>query len=694
MDLEQLNPQQKAAVKVGSGPTLVLAGAGSGKTRVLTLRIAYLIKHQNIPPRSILAMTFTNKAAGEIKKRVENLIGFNPGALWMGTFHSVCLRMLRIYGDQIGLDRNFVIYDEKDSLGVIKKILKNDQSINLTPREIRKYISRKKRLGIFPDQLEDSEPEWGYQGKIIPIYRKYQQNLQLSNALDFDDLLVYTVEQLLAEETVRSMLDRRFQYILIDEYQDINDIQYKFIKKLSQDKNNLFVVGDEDQTIYGFRGSNVYHIFKMEEDFPQVKIIKLEQNYRSTGNILKLASMLISNNHLRKEKILWTDRDWGEPVRLISSEKERDEAYRIASEILELKNQGYNLENMAILYRTNAQSRPFEEVFLKIGIPYVIVGGLKFFERKEIKDILAYLKLMVNPQDSESLARIINFPPRGISSATLQKILSSAAFHNLAPFQYLSELTLAEFTSRQINSIEQFVQLIKNLREKSQNYTPLSLLEEILEKSGYLSYWKNRKKMNDYSAQDRLENIEEFKRSVEEYQQQNPNHLLLDYLQNISLLSDIDTWDQQQSKINLMTIHSAKGLEFDVVFISGVENEIIPHIRSMGSDADLEEERRLFYVAITRAKSKLLLSYSQYRGNRLTGPSEFLSELPESCITTDQFQQPEPVTQQDPLIGKWFKHKVWGKVQVVDVDKDIALLKLADGTHKYVKIEIAPLETI
>jgi len=690
MNLEHLNPAQLEAVTSGEGPVMVLAGAGSGKTSVLTHRLAYIIENWDIDPSSILAMTFTNKAANEMKQRVENILGISVKGMWLGTFHSIALRLLRIYSDIIGISKGFVVYDNADSKSLIKRILKNNDISSLTVSEVRKYISRKKRDGHLPEDLLIKNP---IEERMLPLFKQYQSQLRQLNAVDFDDMLLYTVRFLLSNEKTRQAISGKFNYILIDEYQDINNIQYNMVTLCSRKPHNIFLVGDEDQTIYSFRGSNIENIFKFENNFPDVRIIKLEQNYRSTSNILKVASEIISNNTNRKDKVLWTEIEHGEPVMLLETEDYIQESKVISENIRKLKNK-YPLGKMAVLYRTNAQSRIFENSFIKYNIPYEIIGGIRFFERKEIKDIISYLRLVVNTKDIQSLLHIINTPIRGIGKTTIEKLTRIAKENNESLYETISKIKSSDVGAKQFNSLLEFHKLIEDLKEKITYLPVVEFLKYMIDKIKYIEFLESKKTDNKIKVTERIENIYEFINAVIQFHQEYPDLGIIEYLQNISLLSDIDSWQQESDKINLMTIHSSKGLEFDAVFIVGVESGILPHIRSEITNNEIEEERRLFYVAITRAKNNLFISYSNSRGYRTTGPSSFIAELPISKLILKDNEKPASRSKNDMLQGIWMRHKVWGKVQIISTDGKKAILKLSDGSTKPVLLEFAPLEAL
>jgi DNA helicase-2/ATP-dependent DNA helicase PcrA len=643
-----LNPVQLDAVTFTEGPLLVVAGAGSGKTRVLTYRIAHLIENLGVHPSSILAITFTNKAADEMRERVFQLVGKRAENIWIMTFHAACARILRQEIAHLGYSKNFVVYDEKDSLKLIADCLKelNYDSANFKPSIIRNRISLAKNDMIEPNEFA-SISESKFDEVVASVYRLYQKKLKESNALDFDDLLLITVKLLKKFPEVLEKYQQRFRYILVDEYQDTNRTQYELLKLLAQKHRNICVVGDDDQSIYGWRGADVRNILDFEKDFPDATIIRLEQNYRSTKTILDAANHLISHNKKRKPKKLWTENDKGETITLYEAFDEYDEAQFIAAEVQRLTSLGskYSYGDIAVFYRTNAQSRTVEEVFMKYGIPYVIVGGVKFYDRQEIKDVLAYLRLVVNPNDVVSFKRVINTPKRGIGKQTVEK---------LEYFAYQEGIGLLEATSRvdelkgrigskALESVKRFFQLIDFLREQAEQKTPAELVWMAAEKSGYIDMLKEEKTIE---AEGRIENIQELVSVAVNFSKLYPGAGLPEFLERISLISDIDTYERQEEAVTLMTVHNAKGLEFPVVFIIGLEEGLFPHSRSMYSEDEIEEERRLCYVGITRAKEKLYLIHAYERTffgtKNYSAPSRFLSEIPQELISIERVSHEVP----------------------------------------------------
>lgn len=609
--LKDLNQQQKEAVLHTEGPLLVLAGAGSGKTRVITYRIAYLL-HQGVKPDNILGVTFTNKAAKEMRKRVEKLNGFFSHRLWISTFHSACVRILHSHLK----NTNFTIYDEDDQVSLIKECLE-ELNFALQPKAVLSAISKAKEKIIRP---QDYNPENFFQEKVKPVYELYQAKLEENNALDFDDILMKTVILWQDEPQILELYQNRFKYILVDEYQDTNYVQYLFTKRLAEKHKNICCVGDDDQSIYGFRGAEIKNILEFEKDYDNAKIIRLEENYRSTQVILDVANRVISHNLGRKGKTLWSRKVGGWPVITYVGTDEQAEASFVVRKIIEMSNQGISLKDFAILYRVNAQSRVLEDAFLKAKIPYSLVGGISFYGRKEIKDIVAYLNVIANPVDALSLKRIINVPSRKIGKTTIQKIEEFAGEKGISLYEAIKEIDKTEMLPKNtITSIKKFAELIENFINLKISKSVLELTKEVIDKTGYM---QDLEASQEY---DRIDNIQEFLHSLEEFEATNEQKTLEAYLVNISLYTNIDTWDDESNKVTLMTLHSAKGLEFPYVFITGVEEGLLPHINA----EDEEEERRLCYVGMTRAKEQLFLTYAMKRklyGSGCRMPSRFLLE--------------------------------------------------------------------
>ena len=634
MDLSILNEPQRRAVLTTEGPLLVLAGAGSGKTRVLTHRIAYLLE-KGVPAYRILALTFTNKAAREMLERVNALAGEAAADAWVSTFHSSCARILRRDIEKLGYTRAFTIYDTDDQNRLVRDVLTElDISDKLyPPREMLAIISDAKNHLLAPREwLQKQQGDFRSQ-KIADIYARYEERLKKANALDFDDLLIKTLELFVQHPPVLESYQRRFEYILVDEYQDTNSAQYQLVRLLAGEKRNLCVVGDDDQSIYGWRGADIRNILDFEKDFPDAVVIKLEQNYRSTGNILDAANQVIAHNMGRKEKALWTSEGAGEPVRVYEAQDERDEAYFLAQVIGERVKAGDALGDMAVLYRANSLSRVIEETLVRAGLRYRVFGGLKFYERKEVKDIVCYLRAVVNPADDVAVRRIINEPKRSIGDTTVQKLMDYAQARGDSLFTAVLEAAEAGISGRALKAVEGFGELMKELVVERQLSRPDEFVRKLLDATGYEEQYKQEQ--NDENTA-RLQNIAEFVGGVVEYVNQNPEGTLEDYLENVALVTDMDRSDDDAGAITLMTMHSAKGLEFNNVFVIGMEEGIFPTTRSMDDDDKLEEERRLCYVAITRARKRLYLTHARQRmlyGRTSMGmASRFLDELPRRVL--------------------------------------------------------------
>ena len=634
MDLTSLNPEQRRAAETLEGPVLILAGAGSGKTRALTYRVANLIDH-GVPAWSILALTFTNKAAKEMKTRVEQLIGAEKAEeAWISTFHSTCARILRRDIEKIGYSRSFTIYDDDDQQRVLKDILKQ-QNIDdrfLPVKEIRAKISDAKNKMMTPDEWFRKSFRDRRNSMIHDVMTEYEKRMKTLNALDFDDLLLKTLILLADHPPVLETYRRRFRYVLVDEYQDTNRTQYELIRLLTSESRNLCVVGDDDQSIYGWRGADIRNILEFENDYPDAAVIKLEQNYRSTGIILDAANQVIAHNEGRKDKTLWTEHSAGEQIKVYCAQDEREEAAWIVQQMQELRKAGASFGEMAILYRTNAQSRIPEEVLMQTGIPYKVFGGQKFYERKEIKDILAYLRVIANPSDDISLTRIINVPKRSIGDATVQLLTEHAAGQGIPLYAALAVLP-EDLGSRAKNSVNEFFRMMTMLCAMKESMELEAFIDEMIRITGLEEQY--RKEDTD-EAMARIENIQEFRGSVHEFAQMTEGAGLEEYLENVALVTDLDREEGQNGYAVLMTLHSAKGLEFDNVFIPGMEEGIFPSARSMEEENRLEEERRLMYVGITRARKRLFLTrasermlYNQYGHNP---PSRFLEEIPPRLI--------------------------------------------------------------
>lgn len=638
--LAGLNKEQREAVQHTDGPLLLMAGAGSGKTRVLTHRIAYLIGEKGAAPWSILAITFTNKAAREMKERVKTIVGPTAEDIWISTFHSMCVRILRRDIDRIGTKRNFTILDSSDQLSVIKQILKekNIDSKKFEPKSLLGSISSAKNE-LITVKAYAKKAKGPYESTVLDVYEAYQKRLKNNHSLDFDDLIMTTIQLFKQVPEVLEFYQRKFQYIHVDEYQDTNKAQYMLVKLLAERFKNICVVGDSDQSIYRWRGADISNILSFEEDYPLATTVMLEQNYRSTKTILKAANEVINNNLNRKPKNLWTENQTGENISCFSGDTEHEEAYFIVGKIRELMNEHqYRLSDFAILYRTNAQSRVIEELLVKSNINYNIVGGTKFYDRKEIKDILAYLRVVANPDDDISLRRIINVPKRGIGAATVDKIADFATTQGVSMFEVLQEVDEIGLSARATNKLVEFADQLKSWVQLQEYLSVSELVEELLEKTGYREMLKNEKTIE---AQARLENIDELLSVTNDFEKRSEDKSLVGFLTDLALIADIDQVDNDQEeqdteKVLLMTLHSAKGLEFPVVFLIGMEEGIFPHSRSLFEQEEMEEERRLAYVGITRAEQRLYLTCAKMRtlfGRTNANPqSRFFKEIPEELM--------------------------------------------------------------
>jgi DNA helicase II / ATP-dependent DNA helicase PcrA len=636
--LNGLNPEQQSAVKATDGPLLLMAGAGSGKTRVLTHRIAYLIVEKRVNPYNILAITFTNKAAREMRERIRKMMGGAAEEIWISTFHSMCVRILRRDIDRMGFSRNFTILDTGDQQSVVKGILKDknlDPKKN-DPRAILGTISSAKNELIDPEEYAKTAGGY-FEQTVSDVYTEYQKRLRKNQALDFDDLIMMTIQLFQRVPEVLEYYQRKFQYIHVDEYQDTNRAQYMLVKFLANRFKNLCVVGDSDQSIYRWRGADIANILSFEKDYPNAAVILLEQNYRSTKRILLAANKVIENNATRKAKNLWTENPEGNKLVYYRADSEQGEAQFVAGKIKELTRDGkYKNSDVAILYRTNAQSRVMEEVLLKSNIEYSIVGGTKFYDRKEIKDMLAYLRLISNPDDDISLQRIINVPKRGIGSSSVDKMADFAAMHDISIFQALDSVELLGLSPKITKGAREFRDLVKNYTQMQEFLSVTELVEDILDKSGYREMLKAEKSIE---AQSRLENLDELLSVTKNFEDGSEDKSLVAFLTDLALVADIDSLDddgEEKDSITLMTLHSAKGLEFPVVFLIGLEEGVFPHSRSLMEEAEMEEERRLAYVGITRAEQTLFITNAQMRtlyGRTSMNPaSRFISEIPEDLL--------------------------------------------------------------
>ncbi|MEY8349789.1 DNA helicase PcrA [Bacillus cereus] len=638
--LNGLNPEQQKAVQTTNGPLLLMAGAGSGKTRVLTHRIAYLLGEKGVAPWNVLAITFTNKAAREMRERIDTLVGPEAEDIWISTFHSMCVRILRRDIDRIGINRNFTILDASDQLTVVKKIMKerNIDPKKFDPRSILGGISNAKNELLSADkyakQISIADP---FEKLTSDVYTEYQKRLLKNNSLDFDDLIMTTIQLFERIPEVLEFYQRKFQYIHVDEYQDTNRAQYILVNKLAARFKNLCVVGDSDQSIYRWRGADISNILSFEKDYENAQVILLEQNYRSSQNILNAANAVIENNSNRKPKKLWTDNQIGSKISYYRAATEKDEAYFVAKKIrdeIQMGNRKYT--DFAVLYRTNAQSRMVEEIFLKSNIPYKIVGGIKFYDRKEIKDILAYLRLIANPDDEISFARIINMPKRGIGATSIDKIINYGVQNGISLTAVLDEIEHVGVSAKITKAVKEFASLLHNWVNMQEYLSVTELVEEVIEKTGYRDMLKNERSLE---AEGRLENLDEFLSVTQTFESQSEDKSLVAFLTDLALVADIDRVDEDPTageEVILMTMHSAKGLEFPVVFIIGLEEGVFPHTRSLMEEDEMQEERRLAYVGITRAEEELYLSNAQMRTlfgrTNMNAASRFISEIPTELL--------------------------------------------------------------
>lgn len=640
---DKLNEPQREAVYHTDGPLLILAGAGSGKTRVLTHRIAYLIGERGVNAWNILAITFTNKAAEEMRQRVDNLVGFGAESVWVSTFHSACVRILRRFIDRLGYENHFTIYDTDDQKTLIKEVCRKvdvDTKV-FKERSLLSAISSAKNEMILPDEFELNAGGDFAKMKIAKVYREYEAQMKANNALDFDDLLVKTVQLLQTQPDVLESYQERFRYIMVDEYQDTNTVQFQLVSLLAGKYKNLCVVGDDDQSIYKFRGANIRNILDFEHEFPDAKVIKLEQNYRSTGNILNAANSVIANNRGRKEKSLWTENGEGELIRLRQFDTAFDEADFIGEDIKSAVRQGGSYNDSAVLYRTNAQSRLLEEKFIAMNIPYKIVGGVNFYARREIKDLLAYLKTIDNGRDDVAVRRIINVPKRGIGLTTINRIQESATERGIGFYEALLAPGLIAGVGRSATKLDSFAALIEYFKTLAEEMSITDLLQEVIEKTGYIESLENEDKEE---AKTRKENIDELISKAATYeescQDKDEKATLSGFLEEVALVADIDSLDEDQEYVVLMTLHSAKGLEFPRVYLAGMEDGLFPGYMSInaGDREELEEERRLCYVGITRAEQELTLTSARRRmvhGETQYNPmSRFVKEIPRELLDT------------------------------------------------------------
>ncbi len=712
MDLSSLNTQQKLAVEKTGGPMLVFAGAGSGKTRVLTYKIAYLINELGLPPENILAVTFTNKASQEMKSRVSDLVDSNISGIHIGTFHSVSARILRKEIGLLGYTNDFIIYDQQDTKMVVKNTIKklDLDTKQFDPKSMQIKITTAKNSLQSVNYIENTIENYSDE-KFHQIYSEYQKELKSNNCLDFDDLLLLPIELFNNHPNRLKYYQDKFKYVLVDEYQDTNKPQFQFIHALSSIHKDIFVVGDDDQSIYGWRGADISNILNFQEAFGESTIIKLEQNYRSTQTILSAAWAVVSKNVNRADKKLWTENKEGENIEIIESFDERHEARNILKGISKSKEK---LSELAILYRTNSQSRSIEDELRKSGTPYTIIGGVKFYDRKEIKDVICYIRLLANHSDSISFDRIINFPPRGIGKTSVQKIHESSESLGLSYFEYLKQSQELNVSQKQKIILEDFYNLIKTYNRRATTDKGSDIIKDLLKDIGLKDYYVSQR---NEDANIRWENIEEFVTSIKEYEGNNEDASLLTFLEEVSLLSDLDKWNDSDEAVTLMTVHSAKGLEFNTVFISGLEDGLFPIVRFL-EDSNIEEERRLFYVALTRAKKKAVLSYARSRRKFGSEPimatkSRFILEIPENLIDDSSNENSESKT----FVGKSFsipkfkkqntseifrgntvEHKVFGKGKVLNIegigDNSKLTIKFYNNVTKKLILKYANLKII
>lgn len=702
---ETLNPEQQKGVFTTEGPVLILAGAGSGKTRVLTHRVAYLIQQKGVAPYNIMAITFTNKAAGEMRERIDDMIGFGAERIWVSTFHSSCVRILRQFADRLGYDNRFTIYDSDDQKSLMKDICKRleiDTKIHKEKAFLSVISSAKDEL-ISPEEFAQSAVGDFNKTRQAEVYREYQARLKANNAMDFDDLIMKTVELLKYDTEVRNYYQERFHYIMVDEYQDTNTAQFELVRLLASGRENLCVVGDDDQSIYKFRGANIYNILNFEKHYPNATVIKLEQNYRSTGNILNAANGVIANNVGRKAKRLWTQADEGEKIYFEQFESAYEEADYIAKDIAKRVRKGeYEYGDCAVLYRTNAQSRLLEERLLLSGIPYKIVGGVNFYGRKEIKDLLSYLKVVDNAQDDLAVQRIINVPKRGIGATSMSKAADYAYMNGMQLFEALEQVENIPTMGRAAAKIIPFVELIYQFRRVAANEGVSALLQHIIDATGYVE--ELRVEGTD-EAKARIENIDELLSKVVTYEQENEEPTLSGFLEEVALVADIDSLDENASYVVLMTLHSAKGLEFPNVYLAGMEDGLFPSYMSItadNSDEEIEEERRLCYVGITRAKEHLSITGARMRMVRgetqYHSISRFVKEIPEELLQGStwepkprderMFSNPAPKKtsmKATPLAAQTYQAKNFGtKIQKNSLDYGVGdrvkHIKFGEGT--------------
>jgi DNA helicase II / ATP-dependent DNA helicase PcrA len=710
--LADLNPAQREAVLATEGPLLVVAGAGSGKTRVLTYRVAHLINACGVKPNEILAITFTNKAAGEMRERLEGLLGPVARSIWILTFHAACGRILRREAQRLGYRSNFTIYDQADQVRLTKACLEELERDpkRFVPRGIHAQISAAKNQLVTPADYAERVASF-YDQTVAEVYDLYQRRLFASNAVDFDDLLMLTVQVLERFPEARERWQKAFRYVLVDEYQDTNHAQYRLLRLLAERHRNVCAVGDPDQSIYAFRGADIRNILEFERDFGETKTIALEQNYRSTNTILQAANAVISHNRERKPKNLWSDLGEGEPVRALEVEDEHAEARFVAAEIALLVEEGYNSSEIAVFYRTNAQSRVLEDVLVRQGVGYQVIGGPRFYERAEVKDVVAYLQAIDNPYDAVSLQRIANRPRRGIGDASLARLQSYADAQGLSLWETLGHAEEAGISGAPLRAVQQFQTVLQSLQAGALELEVPEVIERVLERSGYLDALRAERTIE---AQGRMENLQELVGVAQEYQATAQQPSLSGFLQEISLYSDQDAIRGEQSLVTLMTLHNAKGLEFRAVFMIGMEEGIFPHARSI-EEQGLEEERRLAYVGMTRAQERLVLTHASARslwGSRSYNlPSRFLDELPEDRIERQRLQPASwsgygsPASASGSLVrndvptlatGDSVRHETLGEGVVTGLEAGgvVTVRFASDGSERRLMLDYAPLERI
>jgi DNA helicase-2/ATP-dependent DNA helicase PcrA len=711
--LDELNPSQREAVVAGDGPLLVLAGAGSGKTRVIAYRIAWLLTQQGLSARNLLAVTFTNKAAGEMKRRVEQLLApAGLGAPLIATFHSVCVRILRQHGRHVGLVPHFTIYDEDDRLALVKECMREGELADrsFTPSAAVHRISYlKNQMTAVSEALRDARGPW--EKKAALVYSRYEKRLRETGAVDFDDLLLLVVRLLAETPEVLAWYRGLWRSVLVDEYQDTNRAQYRIIRLLTHEHRNICVVGDSDQSIYKWRGADVRNILDFEEDFPGTKVVRLEQNYRSTQRILAVASGVIAHNVQRKDKTLWTENPTGEPVRVFRAWDEHEEAAFVAQAVLGLRGEGLGWDAVAVFYRTNAQSRVLEDALRRARIPYVIVGGVRFYERREIRDTLAYLRLTVNQADDVAFRRAVGTPSRGVGQATLAR-LDEEAFRQGRPLLAVAAEPPPDVRGRAGRTLQDFAALIERLAGQRTDLSPPAFIDMVLDQTGYRQALRQDRSPE---AHGRLENLEELIAAAEDYTHTEPEPTLEGFLDGVALVSDVDELKDVEARVTLMTLHSAKGLEFPAVFMTGLEEGVFPHARSLNDPDEVEEERRLCYVGVTRARERVVLSWALHRrlhGYAVGEPSRFLREMPEdhllplntgrgqeSRVAAVEVPRYEPEVESWPIkVGARVRHARFGEGLVVGVEKDgpdtVVTVGFASVGRKRLSLQYAQLEEL